>query len=164
MAPVEFTLTDAQDQPHEYTVNPHNASDGTALCVEIMGAAGEPIGRLLSSNLDVLLEVLPKAIASAQNADDDEEIMADLEAELGDQVDDLDLDLSQAVRDIKVAVVEAGGAEFFRRLFKHAYRDGDGLAKKAVYDSAFQANYGELFKAAWKIVQVNGFLLLLRTL
>ena len=165
MQPVEFILTDGQDEAHEYTVTPHNASDGTALCVQILAAAGEPVGRLLSSNLDVLAQQLPQLIAAAQESEDDSELMAKLEGDLGgDSLADLDLDLSQAVRDVKAAIVEAGEAEFFRRLFKHTYRDGDPLGKKLVYDSAFQANYLELFQAAWKVVQVNGFLPLLRTL
>lgn len=167
MSTVEFTLTDCDGEPHTYDVTPHPPTEGTSLCVQVLGAAGEPIGRLLASNLDKVAELLPKAIAKAEQAEDDAELKAALEDDFGDLsevFEDLDVDLAQIVRDVQTAIVEAGEAEFFRRLFKHTYRDGEALASKSAYNQAFQANYSELFQAAWKVIRANGFLPLLATL
>lgn len=159
MDPIEFQLTDAQGEPHEYTISPHATSDGSMLALRVLGMAGEPIGRLASSNLGVLIDVLPKLAQAAEDKNtSDADLLLLAEQELG-ALEDLDLDLAQIVQDIQQAVVSAGGDAFFQNLLRGAYRDGKPLAKRHVYDTAFQANYRELFQAVWKSIQANGFLL-----
>jgi len=163
MQAIEFQLNDAQGNPHDYTVSPHPTSEGSMIVVHVLGMAGGPIGRLASSNLDVLIDLIPELIAEFQtrersgNPITDEEFFAIVKSKLGD-LSDLDLDLPLILSDIQQAIFKAGGDEFLRSLLKKTYRDGDSLGQKHVYDTVFQANYQELFTAVWKVIQANGFL------
>ena len=160
----DFQLYDARGNTHDYTVSPHPTSEGTMLVVRLLGMAGGPIGRLASSNLDVLIDLVPKMIAEYQDQSQggkemtDQEFMIALQKELGD-LSDLDLDFQAILADILSAIVQAGGDEFIRSLLAHTFRDGQKLSQDALYDTAYQANYGELFKAIWEVIKANGFLL-----
>ena len=159
----DFTLVDSQKNPHEYTVTPHPTSEGSMIVARLIGMAGGPIARLASSNLDVLIELIPELIAEFQErerSDDpitDAEFLAVVQSKLGD-LSDLDLDLQQILSDVLAAIFEAGGDEFIQSLLKRTYRDGKSLGESHVYDTAYQANYAELFKAVWEVIKVNGFL------
>lgn len=152
--PVDFTLEDADGDLHEYTCQPHKASEGTRLCLRIMGMAGEPIGRLVSSNLGDLIELVKQAqTGDGQGLD----AQIDLDS-IFDEAKTLDLDFAQIIRDLQQSIAMAGDEKLFRQLFKYTYRDGEPLAKEGVYEGAYVANYMEQFRAAWAVIRANGFL------
>lgn len=155
MEPIEFQLVDTNGDAHEYTCTPHKAGDGTRLCLRVLGMAGEPIGRIASSNLSELIELFA-GLDLDPNAED-----AELESAFdgfASKVEGLDLDLGAIIRDLQAAIADAGDDQFFRSVLKHTYRDGKPVAKNLVFDQAYQANYMELFQAVWKVIQANGFL------
>jgi len=152
--PIDFILEDAKGNPHEYTVQPHKSSEGTRLCLRILGMAGEPIGRLVSSNLGDLIELV-KGAQTGEGKGLDTRIDLD---QIMAQIKTLDLDFAQIVRDLQQSIALAGDEKLFQSLFAHTYRDGNPLAKQAVYESAYVANYMEQFQAAWAVIQANGFL------
>lgn len=149
--PVEFEIEDAQGELHEYSCVPHGASEGTELCMEIMAMAGEPIGRLVSANLSPILEAVQDMKPGEDNIDESFD-------RLRDELDGMDVDLGQVVRDVQLAIAQSGNAEFFKRVLSGTHRDGKRLSKNIVYDQAYQANYMELMKATWRVVKANGFL------
>ena len=159
----DFQLIDARGNAHDYTVSPHPTSEGSMLVVRLLGMVGDPIGKLASSNLDVIIDLIPEIIEEFQKRErageemQDEDFVAFLKDRLGD-LSDLDLDLAGILRDVQGAIFAAGGDEFLKSLLKHTYRDGNPLSNGKNYDTAYQANYQELFLAVWKVIKVNGFL------
>lgn len=147
MNPIELHLADARGTSHEYLITPHKGTEGVKLCRRVLGMAGAPIGRLMSGSLGDIVDAVQEGELSLDS--DAGELVALLEG----------VDVAQIVQDLQLAIGEAGDDLFFRSLFRHTHRDGKLLADPANFDAAFQANYLELFKAAWEVIRVNGFLL-----
>lgn len=144
----EFTLKDAQGQEHQYLCIPHKTSDGTKLCNRILAIAGEPLGRVLSSNLVTLIEMFQQGKIDVDS--DADQLIGVLK--------DLDIDLGSIVGDIARAVALAGDDKFFKELLKHTTRDGKQLTDPANYEPAYQANYAEQLQAVAKVIMINGFI------
>lgn len=138
-----FTLTDSSGKPHTYTVQPHPAGEGTRLVITLMGLAGEPLGRVLNSNLAGL-------VGKVQSGE------VNLESNVNDLLQDIDF--SSVARDLRLALAAVDGLQLFQDLLKYTHRDGYPLAESGHYDAAFQQNYGELLKAVWEVIKRNGFL------
>lgn len=138
-----FTLADSSGKPHEYKIHPHPAGEGTRLVITLMGLAGEPLGRVLNSNLAGF-------IGKFQSGE------VDLDSQIGVLMQDIDF--SSVARDLRLAFASLDSLELFQNILKYTHRDGFPLAESGHYDSAFQKNYGELLKAVWKVIQVNDFL------
>ena len=134
----EFTLNDAQGQPHAYVCVPHKTSEGTKLCNRILAVAGEPLGRVLSSNLVVLIELFQTGEIGVDSSP--EELIAVLKR--------LDIDLGSIVRDVALAVAAAGDDAFFRELLKHTTRDGKQLVFCSNRDHAVEGETN-VFIADW---------------
>ena len=141
--PDKFSLADTSGNPHDYTVQPHPAGEGTRLVLTLMGLAGEPLGRLLESELGGVAEKIKSG-----------------EVSLDDDVSELakGIDFSAIARDLRMALAAVDGPQLFCDILKYTHRDGHPLAESGHYDAAYQQNYGELLKAVWRVVQVNGFL------
>lgn len=146
--PVDFVLTDADGVEHSYTCTPHRSSEGTALCLRLLRMAGEPLGRIASSNLGKLFELFQ---GGALDLDGDA-------GELLEALERLELDLGEIVADLQLAIASAGDEKFFRAILKNTFRDGQPLAKDSAYEAAYVANYMEQLRAVWEVIKINRFL------
>ena len=144
--PVEFNLKDAEGDSVTYSVVLHPGSEALTLLWSIIQAGAQPLARLLEGNLGRLID----ALTSEQSV------------ELSELVNELDLRLSDAVRDV-FGIIQAAGADILvRELLSHTYRDGVSLKGTKAFDDAYTANYGEMIEAVVKVVKVNRFLALFR--
>ena len=67
------------------------------------------------------------------------------------------LDMAAIVSELASAAASADAPGLLRDLFRHTHRAGLDMGSTALFDSAYQANYGELAEAAIAIVEANGF-------
>lgn len=134
-APPRKQINDDDGRPHDYRIVPFGASEGWRLAVALFALVGGSLGKLLSGLL-----------GSGKGAD------------LGKLLD-ADLDLGAIVRDLAEALMsaEGNGEQLLKRLLRNVTRDGKSLENVAVFDQAYQANYGELAEVIVWAVEVNGF-------
>jgi len=146
-ATVEFVLQNADGEDVNYSVTPHPGSEALGIVFRIVHVAAKPLGRLLEGNLGRLLE----AVSSSQDV------------EISDLIDELDLQLGDALGDVFTILQDADPAVLTRELLAHTYREGRSLKQTKNFDDAYTANYGEMLEACVKSVKVNRFLGLFRT-
>lgn len=150
----EVTLKDADGKEHRYQVMAHPTDDGIDIMFELLGLAGEPIGRLAESALKGgdLLDMVQRALQGAVSeggvsAEDMGEIAGALQS----------LDLSGAGRDLRTALASTEGRPLLKRILAHTWRDGVHLANGVGFGSAYQRNYLEMLQAAWCVIRINRF-------
>lgn len=138
--PPRKTINDDDGRPHAYTLLPFGASEGWRLAVALFALVGGSLGKLLSG-------LLAGAGGSGTGT-----------GSLGKLLE-ADLDLEAIVRDLAQALLgaEGHGEQLLKQLLRNVTRDGKGLDNAAVFDLAFQANYGELAEVVVWSVEVNGF-------
>jgi len=144
--PVEFVLKDDEGESVAYSVVLHPGSEALTLLWSIAQAGAQPLARLLEGNLGRIIE----AMTSEQNV------------ELAELVDELDLRLSDAVKDVFGIIQAAGADRLIREFLSHTYRNGVSLKGTKAFDDAYTANYGEMIEAVVKVVKANRFLALFR--
>lgn len=139
---VNFELKGADGAMHSYVCNPHPAGEGTALMLDLMGIAGEPLARIIESQGAQIIEQFLGGEIS-------------LDSDIAELIQGVEW--SQLARDLRSSIAVSGGAQLFVQLLKYTFRDGIHLTQSG-YDIAYQQNYGELLQAVAKVVKVNGFL------
>jgi len=151
-----FTLTDADGQQHSYSVDPHTPTDGFGVCSRVAAAVIDP---LAGTALAALAKTVPLAIRRGVGSDgkldvaaimDDPEIVEALSG----------LDFANAGKGLRRAV-ESIDLHLVRDILRHTNRGGKPLSSDLHFDTAYQRNYGEMFKAAWKVGGYNRFFELL---
>lgn len=152
--PVEFEAIDADGNTHRYSCNPHPPSKGIALCMQMAQMTIGPAGDLLSSPLPKVLNAIRKA-AFDDGAENLFEILESMDFE---QMGLDKLKIGEGLSGMFGMIMACGNDEFFKNLLSFTLRDGERLDKTHVFDSAYGANYLELFEAASQVVKVNGFL------
>lgn len=141
-------INDAWGEPHTYRIVPHTGNQALKLAWRVLQAASGPVGRLLDSNLGLLIEAFTS----------DEEVSIESVAKK------LQPEFRQGMDDIFEVVFTSGEEWVTRELLRHSYRDGARLSDDAVFNSVYQANSAEMFMALWHAVRVNNFLSLFRSL
>jgi hypothetical protein len=145
LAPISFTLTDADGGAHRYEVTPHNALEGQRITYTLLRLGAEPLGRLVQTGLqnagllDGGLRSLlddPAALGRLAAGIDFAAVGADLQKSMGSMpMEALTLDL-----------------------MAHAVRDGKQLRSPLHFNAAFTRNYMEMLRACWEVVKANRFL------
>lgn len=135
---LQFQIKDADGNPHEYIVGRHDADQGLRICFILMGHAA---GALVP-----LLEPLLSGKTS-------------LASVMGGKADDAfeGVDLSKAAAEVKALLLDPSSIQLVRDIMVETTRDGKVLRNPAAFNEAYGANYGELLKALWKVVQHNRF-------
>ncbi|MFU8802623.1 MAG: hypothetical protein ACNA8W_02330 [Bradymonadaceae bacterium] len=152
MASITFELKGADGAAHSYVCHPHPGGEGTALMLDLMGIAGEPLARIIESKGAELIE---KFLSGELSFGEDGLEGAFANEDISTLIQGVEW--SQLARDLRSAIALVGGAKLFMEFLKYTHRDGIQLGQ-AAYDIAYQQNYGELLKAVAQVVQVNGFL------
>lgn len=142
MASITFELTGADGKSHSYVCTPHPAGEGTALMLDLMGIAGEPLARIIESKGAQLIEQFMGGEIS-------------LDSNVSELVQGVEW--ARLARDVRSAIAVSGGAKLFVEILKYTHRDGVPLTQ-AGFDIAYQQNYGELIQAVAHVVKANGFL------
>ncbi len=126
-------IDDDDGRSHEYTCVPFGAADGMRVARQLFVLAGPSLAGVLG-------KVKPGKAA---------ELM------------DIDLDIGAIIQDLVVALGAVELDVLARDLLRLASRDGRPLggcsAASAEFDTAYQANYGELVEALIWTVEVNRF-------
>jgi hypothetical protein len=143
----QFELLDARGQPHQYLVTEHPAGEGMAVMFELL-AVGAPTVLGLAGAALKSEELLGAVLAAL--SDDTAELAT---SELGKML--AGLDLAAAGAELGRALGTGKAPELTRRILSRTIRDGQPVAK--VLDLAYQANYGELLLAVWRVCAINRF-------
>ena len=125
--PPRRTVLDDDGQPHEYTLTPFGSSEGWKLATELFALVGPPLGKLLGG-------VIEKGAAGLLDAN------VDLGVVMGDLTHSL-----------------LGSTPLVRSLLRNVTRDRQLLDNPAIFELAYQANYGELAEVLAWVIEVNGF-------
>lgn len=135
-----FTVQDDYGDSHEYFVQMHGAREGWRLAMRILKLAGRAFGMAL----DVTPTKTPDAIRKLKDAADEAGL---LDAEIDGEA------LGKALSDVAAEILADDSLLF--DVLKHTTRDNKDLTNVAVFDSAFQGNYGELITAVVHVLKAN---------
>ena len=124
---------------HEYVIIPFGAGEGWPL--------GMRIAELISPPLGVVIDGLVGGL------DDVPDAINKLQAGVTQVADGGIGAMGSSIGSL--AGVLAGDMALVRQLVKHVTRDGQKLSNPAVFDMAYQANYGELLMALYHVLRVN---------
>lgn len=144
---MDFTLTGADGAEHSYTVVLHPAREGQRITFRLVGAAADPLGRLVAAwaKMDDAQVALAQGVAGLVKA----------EIDINKVVESVDW--SQVGADVRALLWHESMTDIVCDIFAHTIRDGAPMSNGTAYDKAYRGNYWELMQAAWRIVQANGF-------
>lgn len=125
---IRFTLNDSEGQPHEYQVVQHGGKEGLKLGLRILKLLGPTIVNMLRD---------------VRKLDELKDIL------------EMEVDLSGVLNELLGILLDL--PDLIDELLKHTQRDELTLSNKAVFDKAYQGNYGELLGAVIKVFQANGY-------
>jgi hypothetical protein len=157
-----FTLLDDFDEKHEYFVTAHGARAGVRLFNKLM--------RVVAANAGRVAEIF--GTAGAGNPFDVElnEVMLDDGTFNLAKLATINWGrLSSALREAAFELTDTFTPELYAEIFTFTSRDQKEyrertpnyrghfveLKEPAYFDAAFAANYGELFTATWKVLELN---------
>jgi len=146
----QFQVSGADGQLHSYVVTEHPAGEGMEIMYSLLGLGAPTVLGLAGAALQS--EEMLRSILKAVGGADLERSSGDLSA-LGKLVADLDLEKLGA--ELSRALGTGKAPELTRRVLAKAFRDGKPLVSH--FDIAYQANYGELLQAVWKVCTINRF-------
>lgn len=161
-----FTLTGADDKPHEYTVALHPARRGLAITAQLMSIGAEPLATLADAAItgEKLSTLLTEALGDGEkNFSEQAEALiedVDLVALLSD------LELPRVAVALRTSISDIDLAALAPDILSECQRDGVSLGGAnggATIDRVYAGNYVELLTACWRVIQVNRFLLLAGT-
>lgn len=135
-----FTLQDDYGDSHEYFVTMHGAREGWRLAMRILKLAGRALGMAL----EVTPTKTPDAIRDIQAAAEGAGL---LDASIDGEA------LGKALSDVAAEILSDDA--LLLDVLKHTTRDGRDLTNVAIFDSAFQGNYGELITAVVHVLKAN---------
>ncbi len=134
-----FVLLDGDRNSHSYILTEHPPDEGLDIIGELMAVAGGPIGQLAHG---VLGDMTTKGLSLST--------MMDSDALAGVDWAGVGRDIAQAIKAIRLS-------KFAARLLYYTYRDGHHLRDPDVMRQAYRANYGEVFRALGKVMEINHF-------
>lgn len=144
-----FTLRDAEGESHTYEVTLHRATIGQPIMWEIAALLSGPLAGLLGLLVPILDGMAGRKIAEVM---DDPASMQLVLKSLRTA------DLSTIGAGLKTALGDPRNTALVGRILSQTTRDGADLADPVKFDAAFTANYLELVRAVWEVVQANRFL------
>lgn len=141
-----FEATDADGKTHEYRVVPNTAVSGLDITLKLTAIGAEPLGTLADSLFSGSGAGKLKGL-SVGSLLDDETILDGI-------------DFAKIGGDIRRTIVQSSMAipSLIHAVLKNTLRDGKPLESVVHFNDAFTRNYGELFVAVFKVIQVNRFL------
>ena len=132
-----FTLEDRDGEIHEYVVTPHSFS-----------ATIPVINSLVSMAIGPLAEVFQKQVVSAGKNSGEISIAGILE----------EIDVEATVQAIQRGMQESGGfMDLVAITLRNTSRDGLTLKDEHALGKAYNANWGEMTKAFFKVFGMNRF-------
>ena len=148
----QFTLTDAEGQPHDYLVTEHPGGDGMGIMFDLL-ALGAPTVMSLAGAAMKSGEMLEAILTAYRGGGDGGAITKSDTSEFGKLL--AGLDLASVGTEIGRALATGQPPHLTRKLLspQGVFRDGKPLS----IDLAYQANYLELLNALWKVCSVNRF-------
>ncbi len=151
-----FDITDRRGVAHTYNVRYHDASDGpeggATISLRLIAAGIEPLGRIIAETLKAVqdnAEIKAKIVDALTNP-------ASV-VQITDLIDSATV--ARFAADAR-AVMMSGAidAKLVRAIIANAWRDGVRLSSSdAAWNEAFNGNYVEMYTAAVRIAQENGF-------
>lgn len=146
MNPQTFQITDGDGQPVTYLVIPHPWSEGLAISTRLMAAGVDGLA------------------GAIQFKDIIDAIMADKSADLKGMLTSA-INPGALLEGVKNLLMAPDSARFIAAILRYSTRNGVPLERAGVVDlSAYQGNYGELWRAVYEVIRVNRFLSLPITL
>lgn len=151
----KFTLKDWKGEEHNYLIVAHKATDGIRIVTQLISLAGEPIGRLIDSNLFKIVNLFKDGAITIDDSTTDSEIVMEILQKIP-EVGDLGLagTLGDFVRTLNLIDSPA----LIQELLKNCTRDNQPLSNDQVFGEVYRQNYGEMLAAAMKSIEVNRFL------
>ena len=147
-----FTLTDAEGNDHTYEVYLHPAQEGAKISTVLLSSAAKPITSLLQGLLETKEGLA--AIAGALKGSGASGLAS---------LDMSSLPLAQIGADLQEILAKVD-TTIYPAILKNTLRDGKKLSQAAIYDAAYAGNYAEMYLALGRVIQINGFFPLPRTL
>lgn len=135
------TIHDDRGETHEYAVLPFNPEMGLDILTTVLQVASEPLGQLANAL---------KGGDGSVGVDDVKEGLSSL---LDERVDAGAL--GSAVHSFLTRLQTAGGSKLIRRILAQTWRDGKQLSDDAMFNRAYRANYGEMFRAVLFVLSAN---------
>jgi len=130
------TIEDDYGESHQYYVQQHPAGEGFRLLIRLVRMAGGALGRTWG------------AFSPSEIGEKIGEIAEELKGGLdGDS-------LASAFEKLATQILEEGADDFVVEILKHSARDGQKITR-AIFDSAYSGNYGELLSAIYLVLRVN---------
>lgn len=154
-----FTLTDARGGAHNYLVTEHPAGEGMEIMFGLLGLGAPSVVGLVAvgiKSVDVL-----KALFGALAGGEEEGIQKINGADWAILAALFkDVDLSTVGLEIGKALGTGKAPELARRILSRTLRDGKPLfvaGNGQAFEQAYQANYGELLQAVFRVCAINRF-------
>lgn len=143
---VEFTLqSDDGDESAHYVVHLHPAREGWKLGMEVVALLAPAVGVIAGAVTEMNL---PMKMGEVMSAAEKMAAKGGIDTELSGPT------LANASGTIgKIAAKLAEDENLTHRLLKYTTRNGKGVS--AVFDVAYQGNYGELVQALGRVVAAN---------
>jgi len=126
---VSETINDDEGNPHSYVCIQHGAREGFTLLPRISTVVSGPLGQL----------------AEASGGSDGDTSL--LDAQISGTA------VAEALSKLSEALVAEGGVQLLLDVLKYTTRDGQKV--EAVFDQAYQGNYGELLSAVIFAMKAN---------
>lgn len=147
----QFQLADRDGNHHQYIVMEHPAGEGMGIMYELMGLGAPAILGLAAAALksEKVLAMVSAALAGGEDGEVTGADVADLVRLVSE------LDLGSVGTELGRVLATGRAPELTRQILSRTHRDGKPLS--TTLDIAYQANYGELIAATWKVCQINRF-------
>ena len=129
-----MTIRDDSGQDHSYSLTPHPPTEGIPLAGRILDVVGVPASKLLADMMST------------------GSLAAVLEQDLKFSPEQIE----RALQLIISRLTDGAFLALIKSLLRYAQRDNKPLSNEAMFDMAYQANYGELAEALLWVIRENG--------
>lgn len=151
-----FELRDRWGEEHSYVCHLHEPLQAMGFALRVAKAGGVPLGRLIESNLGILVREFTTGGTEDEKAENLKQVFLRLLRGEGDEK--LKLDLPQGVDDIVSVLIELNDEQLLAEVMRQTSRDGLKLNTVDAFNSVYRGNYAEMRKAMTEVVLINGFL------
>lgn len=145
-------ICDDSSVEHRYEIVPHTTTQGIRLGIRLLAVLGPAAGRFLGETLGgASAQQATKAAVEAEPDDNEQAKKTGLDADISPET------IAKIADSLVERLVAADCPGLVREVLANVTRDDKPLDNPANFETAYQANYGELAEAlAWAIRQ-NGF-------
>lgn len=142
----QFSLTDARGVEHQYLVTEHPAGEGMDIMYALLGLGAPTVLGLAGAAMksEDLLGGVMRVLAGGDSGVGDTKQLGQMFSAL---------DLGAVGSELGRALGSGRAPDLTRRVLSRVHRD----SKPLNIDLAYQANYGEMLQAVWKVCTINRF-------